>query len=268
VEWRSTRDEDTFAVKEYDKKYPNVIRDMGNAMLLTDLASKETTALCYAGSPHWSPDGKLIIYNINLRSRGGRPSAVLDLDTLVEKVVTPVKRGKRKFHGFNCFTPDMKYFATTGGPGFNKVPFDREKIAMREGEKVTSVMTGGPGGCNCEFSNDGKWFAWTIDTYREAGGWLYYSPVGDTPGKAVRMNLGWGKKSVNYDPCFSPDDKYLVYMHGEAVKGKKSYAGVPSEIYAARFPPDGVNVRISWLNGNARHPHWVTGGAGGENGNK
>jgi Tol biopolymer transport system component len=264
VEWRSKRDPETFVVKQYDKRYPTVIRDMNNTMLLVDLASGKITPLCYAGSPHWSSDGKLIIYNINLRNRGGRPSAVLDLAKLEEKVVTPVRRGGRRFHGFNCFTPDMRYFTTTGGPGFNKVPFDREKIAMREDEKVTSVMTGGPGGCNCEFSNDGKWFAWTIDTYREAGGWLCYSPVADKPGRAVRMNLGWDKKSVNYDPCFSPCDKYLVYMHGEPVPGKKSYDGVPSEIYAARFPPDGVHIRISWLNGNARHPHWVKFSAGGD----
>jgi hypothetical protein len=49
----------------------------------------------------------------------------------------------------------------------------------------------------------------------------------------------------------------MVYMHGDATPGKQPYSmGIRTEIYATRYPPDGVNVRLTWLNACSRHPEF------------
>ena len=43
----------------------------------------------------------------------------------------------------------------------------------------------------------------------------------------------------------------------------KPSAALGEHLEYPHVPPDGVNVRITWLNANARHPQWVPGpGAG------
>jgi len=251
-QWGSKIPPDKFLVKKLDERYPVKERNMGNRVtILMNIDGSDPKPLCYQWDAHWSPCGKFIAGNINMKDRRkGRPLSVIDLDKLEERVVSPDNWSKYKSRGFSTYTPDGKWICS-GNPRFIAVPVDGS-----DAKPVTIVQSSG---CNQEVSPDGKWFTWTVDTYGEAGGWIMYAPMdlAKSAPKAVKAKLGWPDRSVNYDSCFSPCSKFMVYMHGDCVKGKKSYQGVPSEIYACRFPPDGVNVKLTSLGKNARHPHWV-----------
>jgi hypothetical protein len=114
-------------------------------------------------------------------------------------------------------------------------------------------------GCNGEISPDGKWITWVVDTAGNFGGWLGYAPFapGDPKAKGQDLNLGVDKDSVNYFPDFSPDSKYLVYVHAEQQKGVKSWTLTShQDLYVCRFPADGVSVRITWTNAACQHLNW------------
>lgn len=257
-QWNSKIPPEKFLVKKLDERYPMKERNMGNRVtILMNIDGSDPRPLCYQWDAHWSPDGKLIAGNINMKDRRkGRPLSVIKLETLEERIVSPDDWDKYKSRGFSTYTPDGKWICS-GNPRFIAVPMDESGMKMADGQKPVTIVRSS--GCNQEASPDGKWFTWTVDTHGEAGGWIMYAPMDLTKpaAAAVKAKLGWEDKSVNYDSSFSPCSKFMVYMHGDCVQGKKSYDGVPSEIYACRFPPDGVNVQISFLKKNARHPQWV-----------
>jgi hypothetical protein len=255
---KSTKPEE-FLVKKLDEKAaPADQRDMrARVTWIANADGSDPKPLGPLWSIHWMPNGKGIIGNLNLKGKRNRPITMFDLDKMEEHVVSPPDWASKGSCGFVACTPDGKWALSTNSSPV-AIPLNDAGTGMAEGGSLARFFQG-PGGCNTDVSRDGKWVTWTIDTFGEAGGWIYYAPL-ELPkaGKGEKAKLGWSDRTVNYDSDFSPNDKYLVYMHGEIVKGKASYDGVPSEIYVTRFPPDGVNVRITWLNGNARHPHWVT----------
>lgn len=252
-QWGAKLPADKFLMKFDTKGLPMEQRDNAKEVRVTWLMNLDGTdpkPLGHCWCPHWSPDGKFLCYSINSKNRsGGRPVAVLNMETMEERVLGGNARGP-----FPAFSGDGKWILVP----LTAFPIKSDGTGLDPDRKIIRYAQG-PDGCNTDSSCDGKWATWTIDTHGESGGWIVYSPF--TPGKqeqAVRANLGWQDKSVNYDSSFSPDGRFLVYMHGEIVPGKASYSGVPSEIYVARFPPDGVSVRLTWHNAAARHPHWVT----------
>jgi Tol biopolymer transport system component len=252
-QWGSKVQADKFLLKPDAKGIPLDQRDNSREYRVTYLMNidgSDPKPLGHCWCPHWSPDGKHLCYSINSKNRrGGRPVAVLDLEKMEEHVLDSNARGP-----FPVFSADGKWILVP----LKAFPVNADCTGLDPARKI-GRYTQGPDGCNTEGSYDGKWATWTIDTYGEAGGWIMYSSFSpEKPEKAVKANLGWQDKSVNYDSAFSPDGKFMVYMHGEVVAGKTSYSGVPSELYVTRFPPDGVNARITWHNAAARHPHWVT----------
>jgi hypothetical protein len=49
----------------------------------------------------------------------------------------------------------------------------------------------------------------------------------------------------------------MAYVHAEMQDGVKSWLlKAKQEVYVSRFPPDGVNVRITWNGAANQHPHW------------
>ncbi|MCX7805287.1 MAG: hypothetical protein N3A38_08870 [Planctomycetota bacterium] len=261
-QWHSKARPEEFLIKKLDEKaVPLDQRNMEDRVAwIMNIDGSDPKPLGYMWDPHWSPDGKRVAGNLNMKGRGGRPIAVFDLEKMEERVVSPPNWPNFNSRGFATYTPDGRWIIS-GNQRFVAIPLDGSGLAMpSDGKPVLAVSGSGAEGCNQEVSPDGNWLVWVIDTYGEAGAWIYYGELAlPRAGNSIKARLGWQDKSVNYDPCFSPDGKYMAYMHGECVPGKRSYDSVPSEIYVTRFPPDGVNVRVTWLNGCARHPHWVTG---------
>jgi dipeptidyl aminopeptidase/acylaminoacyl peptidase len=248
-----------FLIKKLDEKAAPVDqRDMRNTVTwIANADGTEPKPLGYFWTPHWMPDGKGVIGNLNMKGKRNRPIAMLELGKMEEHVVSPPDWASKGSCGFAVCTSDGKWALSTNQSPI-AIPLNDTGTGMADGGALAKFANG-PTGCNTDVSRDGKWVTWTIDTQGEAGGWICYAPLQlPAAGKGEKARLGWQEASVNYDSDFSPDGKYLVYMHGEIVPGKASYSGVPSEIYVTRFPPDGVNVRVTWLGGNARHPHWVT----------
>ena len=257
--------EGQFLLKKLDASFPKAKRKMGDSMMvITNLDGSEPKIIGRGWAPAWSPDGKRVVFNLNMKGKRNRPIAIADLEKGEEHIVSPPNWTQYRSCGFPVYSPYGKWVISSNQRPVG-IPLDETGLAMKKDGRIAQLIAGKSGfGCNHEVSADGKWFVWTVDTFREAGGWLRYAPLSfKKPQRALKMKLGWKwtEKSVNYDPYVSPDSKYLVYMHGASVKGKRSYDGVPTEIYAMRFPPDGVNVRLTWFNASSRHPEWVGGGA-------
>jgi hypothetical protein len=250
---------DQFLVKKLDEgSFKADMRNLGDRVCwIANADGSDPKMLGQLWEPHWMPSGKGVVGNLNAKGKRFRPIAMFDVEKLEEHVLSPADWASKGSCGFVACTPDGKWALSTNQSPI-AIPLNDTGTGMADGGALAKFANG-PTGCNTDVSRDGKWVTWTIDTQGEAGGWICYAPLQlPAAGKGEKARLGWQEASVNYDSDFSPDGKYLVYMHGEIVPGKASYSGVPSEIYVTRFPPDGVNVRVTWLGGNARHPHWVT----------
>ncbi len=256
-QWNSKVKPEEFAIKKFDKRYPLKERRMQRRVaILMDVDGKNVQPLCYLWDPHWALSDRYIVGNLNMKT-GERPIVVIDLEKKEERAIVPRNWRRYRSRGFACVTPDGRWVCS-GNPRFVAIPVTAGMV-LDESRKVRTIVRSS--GCNQEVSPDGKWFVWVIDTFGESGAWICHSKL-NLEGKKVpgmtRSKLGWKFKSVNYDPDFSPDGKFLVYMHGECVPGKPSYGGIPSNLYVTHFPPDGVNVQITFFkNTCVRHPHWV-----------
>jgi Tol biopolymer transport system component len=110
-------------------------------------------------------------------------------------------------------------------------------------------------GCNEEVSPDGKWLVHCLDD--RSGAHLHYDSLDPAKKESGDVKLGWdSNKTASYFPDFSPDGKYLVYAHWDTEGSNWHHPGVISDLYVARFPADGVNVRITWHGGFTMQPQW------------
>ncbi len=209
--------------------------------------------------PSWAPDGKRISYSVATPMASRNPVAVFDLALRKETIVTPRNWSLYRSGGMPRYTADGKWIISGGGGRILGIPLDTTGLSMPANRHPVILIRGrGDEGCNQEVSPSGKWLAWVVDTHDDHGSWLGFAELDFKRARQPRpMKLGWSSKSVNYDPCFSPNGKYLAYMHGPIRYDQKSYNSSWSEIYATRFPPDGVYVRLTFLNAASRHPHWV-----------
>ena len=140
---------------------------MGNRVtILMNIDGSDPKPLCYQWDAHWSPDGRFIAGNINMKDRRkGRPLSVIDPAKLEERIVSPDDWGKYKSRGFSTYTPDGKWICS-GNPRFIAVPMDASGMKPADGQKPVTIVRSS--GCNQEASPDGKWFTWTVDTHGEA----------------------------------------------------------------------------------------------------
>jgi hypothetical protein len=155
-----------------------------------------------------------------------------------------------------AFSPDGKWLLTSNGPVLCW-PLDESQTGLAPEPKIYRPVSGHV--CNTEFGPKTGFITWVIDTHKCMGSWLVYVKFDPSakPGRAQKMKLGWAPKSVNYFPDFSPCGKYMVYVHADAQEGVKSWKlKTKQELYVCRFPPDGVNVRITWNGAANQHPHW------------
>jgi hypothetical protein len=212
---------------------------------ILDPAAKKAVPVAIGDNGHWSPDGKRICYNTS-----GKPRkiGIFDIEKKEETIIMKAPKSAM----FPNFTPNGKFIIIGG------YPFT---IAAAKDDGSWSVGKLGIGsGCNNEVAKDGTRLVWVIDTYGDTGGWLCSALFDQETGKAGkggRLPLPWGKASVNYYPDLSPCGRYLVYAHGEKLKGKKSYASRPDlELYVTRFPECRPTVRITWNRASNFHTCW------------
>jgi Tol biopolymer transport system component len=221
---------------------------------VSDLDGGNARRLCQGCHPHWAPNGKAFAYMLNQLYGRVHKAALFDMEKNVEKAILPTERVAQCFP---CFSPDGKWLLLSNG---DKCPY----VPMNEGctdKAAEGKMSMSPirEGCNGELSPDGQWITWVVDTAGNLGGWLCYAKFDPTGGKVQgqNLNLGVDKNSVNYFPDFSPDSKYLVYVHAEQQKGVKSWTLTSQQdVYVCRFPADGTSVRITWTNAACQHPNW------------
>ncbi|MFC1671652.1 hypothetical protein ACFL01_00815 [Planctomycetota bacterium] len=251
---------DSSATKEIINKLPcaegynkNYVKD-GCAYVM-DIAGGERKPVAAGGGCHWSWDGKRLIYAFDTMGRRGYgKTAILDLETNKETIITPGNK-MRPIH-MPCFTPDNKLALVSNGDAL-LIWLNESYNGPAADAKSACVVRGHP--CNLEVSADGKWWSWVVDTHGNYGAWLQYAEA-RYDGQGVRglnLNLGWPAGSVNYFPDFSPDGKYLVYVHADQQKGVKSWElQGKQEIYAATFPECKTTVRLTWSGAGNQHPHW------------
>jgi len=206
-------------------------------------------------APHWSPSGKAIAYQT--ATRPFYAPAILDLEAKTERVLR-LTGLKGKGQCMSAFSPDGKWLLTSNGPIYCW-PLNETGTDVAEGGKILKPVRVGHV-CNTEFGPQNKYLVWVIDTHKCAGSWLVYSkfdPSANGKVRSQKMKLGWPEKSVNYFPDLSPCGKYMAYVHAEMQDGVKSWLLTnKQEIYISRFPPDGVNVRVTWNGAGNQHPHW------------
>ena len=236
--------------KGYNKNYVK-----NGCVYVTDIAGGERKPVAAGGGAHWSPDGKKLIYAFDTMGRAGYgKTAILDLETNTEEVISPANVN-RPIH-MPTFTPDMKFALVSNGDAL-LIPLNDKANGPAPDGKAACVVRGHP--CNLEISRDGKWWSWVVDTHGNYGAWLQYAEAryDGQPVRAVNLKLGWPAGSVNYFPDFSPDGKYLVYVHADQQKGVKSWLlQSKQEIYVTRFPNCEATVRITWNGAANQHPHW------------
>jgi len=231
-------------------KWPRHAKSLTYVM---NLDGGDPKLVAFGGLPHWHPNGNVLVTNTQMMGGGRQRAPVLtDLANKKEKVFKEIKpKGE-----FGCFTPDGKSLIVSNG-SIRVVPLNAEGNDLAEGAKISQYKVGYV--CNTDMVPDGKHLTYVIDTYRDEGSWLCYSTfdANGVVGKRIKMKLGWPDKSVNYYQDLSPDSKYMVYAHGDMKKGIKSYHFKSQlELYVSRFPPDGVNVRITWNGAANYHPTW------------
>ena len=226
-------------------------RPKGRIIFMADAGGDNPAAVPVAQGifPHWSWDGRKIIYTIS--PQVGGPTAILDVENKKE-VVLP----SPNVNGYHpLFLPDGKRILLVG-KGSPCFELNDEGLGLKEGGKV--LLLAGMSGCNFEVSADGKWLAWVIDTVGDTGGWLCcaeFPPEGQKVA-VQKLPLGWDPKSVNYFPDFSPDGKYLVYVHADNQGGQSWKLTRGQELYVTRFPKCDVTVRVTWNGAANRHPNW------------
>jgi hypothetical protein len=112
--------------------------------------------------------------------------------------------------------------------------------------------------CNIEISRLGKHVAYVVDTYGGRGSWLKYAPVTieKPPGRGRDIKLPHPRKSVNYYPDLSPDEKYMLYMHAESGKQKSWKLKSGMDLYVTRFPEGQVAVRVTFTNAGVWNLQW------------
>jgi hypothetical protein len=224
---------------------------------LTYMMSSDGTdsrPVAFGSLPHWHPNGRVFCTSIAYSSSrwNGRAPTLVDIENKRQRIL---KQGKAS--GYPCFTRDGKHLIAVQGP-VRLIPLNEEGTDIAPGGRVSVVPAAHKVVCNVEVSPDGKHIAYVVDTYARKGSWLYYQTLkGTKGGKPVKMNLGWPDRSVNYYPDFSPCGRYMVYCHAETTEEISWKCRRAQEMYITRFPPYGVNVRITWNRAANKNPHWV-----------
>jgi hypothetical protein len=206
------------------------------------------------GAPHWSANGKAVAYHTD--TRPFYAPAVLDLEKRTEKVFQ-ISGVRGKGQCMPAFSPDGKWLLTSNGPVLCW-PLGEGQTELAPEPKIYRPVRGHV--CNTEFGPKTQYITYVIDTHKCMGSWLCcakFDPSAKKPPRGRKMKLGWKPRSVNYFPDFSPCGKYMVYVHADTQEGVKSWLlKTKQELYVSRFPPDGVNVRITWNGAANQHPHW------------
>jgi len=261
--WGKPVSKDVLAKLPCDPNFPltdakrSEAREGGSVVCIAPSGGGEETVLAAGCLPHWSPDGKKLAYTVQYGpTRNDWKVAIFDVEAKKEYILPNPPVSKVVF--FPCFTPDGKQLLLSNRGPATCVDLNAEGTGLAEPVKIVKLGVSPDGGCNLEVSRDGKWVSWVVDTYGEAGGWLYYGAFANGKASGCKsLELGWDKASVNYYPDFSPDSKYLVYVHAEQQKGTASYAiKARQDIYATRFPDCKATVRLTWTNAATQHPHW------------
>ncbi|MCX7805627.1 MAG: hypothetical protein N3A38_10615 [Planctomycetota bacterium] len=231
---------------------PTFKRPPGNSVLaIVDIATRKVEPLCLGDNGYWSPDGKKICYNTDGRQR---KIGIFDVEKKTERIVN--HPGIPDSVMFPNFSPDGRWLLIGGYP-FSLAELNPEGTGLAGNGRIAR-LNGIGGGCNNEFSKDGKLFVYVIDTYGDAGGWICwaeFNPGGNMVGK--KLPLGWPDQSVNYYPDLSPDGKYMVYSHAEMKSGVQSWTiKTDQELYVTRFPDCKATVRLTWNRARNMHPVW------------
>jgi Tol biopolymer transport system component len=207
--------------------------------------------VAFGSTPHVSPDGKLLAY-CTTNPPFSPKLFIMDLE---KKTEAAISHPALKYAGMQpCFSPDGNYVIGANGGGAHCVKLNAERNGVG---KVFKFDNGHP--CNGETSPDGKYWAYVVDTDECLGGWLCYRNMDyEKPGQGGgELPLQHKRGSVNYYPAFSPDGKYLVYVHAEHQAGIKSWElKTRQEVYVTRFPKCEATVRVTWNGAGNQHPHW------------
>lgn len=200
------------------------------------------------GAPHWSPNGRYLSYCSDVRPNTRR-FGLYDVEKRTEHLFDVGKQP-----GTTCFSAEGRYYV------FGSFYLKIEEI-IAGAEKPKPVKHGGRG-CNQEVTPDNKWIVHVTD-YKD-GSWICRLPFEPGKrGKSQGLELGWPKATQNYFPEVSPDCRYMAYGHWESWdRSKRSgrYETNAADLYVTRWPPDGVNVRVSWHGGTTQNPHWHAAG--------
>ncbi len=230
------------------------VRHLHSLTYMMNADGTDSKPVAFGSLPHWHPNGKIFTTSIAYTSSrwNGRAPTLVDMEHKRQRILT-----QGKASGYPCFTRDGRYLIAVQGP-VRFIPLNEEGTAAAPDGTVSVVPAAHDVVCNIEVSPDNGYIAYVVDTYARKGSWLYYQTLkGAKGGKPVKMDLGWEDRSVNYYPDFSPCGKYLVYCHAEMTDDISWQCNRSQEIYITRFPPDGVNVRITWNNAANKNPHWV-----------
>jgi len=198
----------------------DVARNGASVIRIVDLKRGIATQFTDGGfesAPVWSPDGSQIAY----RSRG----VAVD-----QRPVDGSAKAETLLQGFrlmpNDYTPDgrfLTYMTLEKGIPYLAV-YDRSR-------RNTALI--GPGG-NGQFSPDGKWLAYSLDTDRLN---LFVQPF---PGNGTKIQIS---SSGGAQPRWSRDGKSLFFIAPDrklmevtlTVEGGKLLAGVPRPLFQTRI---------------------------------
>jgi len=199
---KSIRDQDTAQVPDYALS-PNGKRAVFSARgdLFTVPAEHgatrnlSNTSNADEDHPTWSPDGKTIAYTTD--ANGGQQIAIRPAEGGAEKILTHFKNG---FFYAPVWSPDGKTLAfADGNHGLWVLDVGSGKTTLAGRDPYAEIH-------DQSFSPDGRWLAFSVTgANQQRGIWIYGVQGG-------RARLVSQPMSNDFNPVFSPDGKYLLFL--------------------------------------------------------
>jgi serine/threonine protein kinase/Tol biopolymer transport system component len=224
-----------------NKKIAVVIREGENYDIwVFDIARNTLSKLTFGGinrTPHWSPDGKTIVY---MKKKNNNINGIFSKPSDGSGDETQIFEGEGRFY-VNCWTPDGKYLIIDNLT--KESQSDLLVIPMTGDEKPWKYLDSKKDEYESSLSPNGKWIAYLSD---ESGSYQIY--VRSFPKKEGKWQIS---TDVAEEARWSPDSKFLYYRRNSQlmvvpVSTSSTFsAGVPKILFD-NFPSVNVDSGITY----------------------